>query len=356
MEDNLMTVYLNGKAYEASPGETVLQVALRNNIYIPHLCFHEKTGQAAKCRACVVEIEGMPGLKTACNTPVTEGMQASTLTRKVLDAQKLVVDLILSSGQHDCLSCEQNGNCELQDAAYYLGIKKPSFQLYDDEYEIDDSSEFIIVDRSKCINCGRCVVGCNQTVVNEVINFGNRGFETKIVFDTDLPMGTSTCVQCGECVQLCPVGCLIDKRALGAGRTWELDKVETVCPYCGVGCRIEVHVDRTQDKIVRITGVEDSPTNNGMLCVKGRYGFDFVNSEERITSPLIKDKGKFREASWEEAIELIAKKFISIKEEYGSDAIAGLASAKVTNEENFVFQKLIRKEVGTNNVDHCARL
>ncbi len=351
-----MTVYLNGKAYEASPGETVLQVALRNNIYIPHLCFHEKTGQAAKCRACVVEIEGMPGLKTACNTPVTEGMQASTLTRKVLDAQKLVVDLILSSGQHDCLSCEQNGNCELQDAAYYLGIKKPSFQLYDDEYEIDDSSEFIIVDRSKCINCGRCVVGCNQTVVNEVINFGNRGFETKIVFDTDLPMGTSTCVQCGECVQLCPVGCLIDKRALGAGRTWELDKVETVCPYCGVGCRIEVHVDRTQDKIVRITGVEDSPTNNGMLCVKGRYGFDFVNSEERITSPLIKDKGKFREASWEEAIELIAKKFISIKEEYGSDAIAGLASAKVTNEENFVFQKLIRKEVGTNNVDHCARL
>lgn len=351
-----MTVYLNGKAYEASPGETVLQVALRNNIYIPHLCFHEKTGQAAKCRACVVEIEGMPGLKTACNTPVTEGMQASTLTRKVLDAQKLVVDLILSSGQHDCLSCEQNGNCELQDAAYYLGIKKPSFQLYDDEYEIDDSSEFIIVDRSKCINCGRCVVGCNQTVVNEVINFGNRGFETKIVFDTDLPMGTSTCVQCGECVQLCPVGCLIDKRALGAGRTWELDKVETVCPYCGVGCRIEVHVDRTQDKIVRITGVEDSPTNNGMLCVKGRYGFDFVNSEERITSPLIKDKGKFREASWEEAVELIAKKFISIKEEYGSDAIAGLASAKVTNEENFVFQKLIRKEVGTNNVDHCARL
>jgi len=337
MEDNLMTVYLNGKAYEASPGETVLQVALRNNIYIPHLCFHEKTGQAAKCRACVVEIEGMPGLKTACNTPVTEGMQASTLTRKVLDAQKLVVDLILSSGQHDCLSCEQNGNCELQDAAYYLGIKKPSFQLYDDEYEIDDSSEFIIVDRSKCINCGRCVVGCNQTVVNEVINFGNRGFETKIVFDTDLPMGTSTCVQCGECVQLCPVGCLIDKRALGAGRTWELDKVETVCPYCGVGCRIEVHVDRTQDKM-------------------GRYGFDFVNSEERITSPLIKDKGKFREASWEEAIELIAKKFISIKEEYGSDAIAGLASAKVTNEENFVFQKLIRKEVGTNNVDHCARL
>jgi len=351
-----MIVYLNGKAYEASPGETVLQVALRNHLYIPHLCYHEKTGKAAKCRACVVEVEGVPGLKTSCNLPVTEGMKVTTNSEQVMDAQRLVVDLALSSGRHDCLACEQNGNCELQDAAYYLGITKPSFDLYDDNYEIDDSSEFIVVDRSKCISCGRCIVGCNHTVVNEVLNYGNRGFDTKIVFDTDLPMGSSTCVQCGECVQLCPVGCIIDKRAIGAGRTWEMDKVETVCPYCGVGCRLEVHVDRTKDKIVRITGVEDSPTNNGMLCVKGRFGFDFVQSDERITSPLIKEDGKFRKASWEEAIALVASKFTSIKKEYGSNSIAGLASAKVTNEENFAFQKFIRKEVGTNNVDHCARL
>ncbi len=351
-----MIVYLNGKAYEAFPGEQVLQVALRNNIYIPHLCYHEKTGKAAKCRACVVEVEGMPGLKTSCNVPATEGLKVITNSRQVLDAQRLVIDLILSSGQHDCLSCEQNGNCELQDAAYYLGIKKPSFQLYDNDYEIDESSEFISVDRSKCINCGRCVVGCNQTVVNEVLNFGNRGYDTKIVFDCDLPMGSSTCVQCGECVQLCPVGCLIDKRTIRAGRTWELDKVETVCPYCGVGCRLEVHVDRRQDKIIRVTGVEDSPTNNGMLCVKGRYGFDFVNCEERLTTPLIKENGGFRKASWEEAIALVASKFTTIKKEFGSDSIVGLASAKVTNEENFVFQKLLRREVGTNNVDHCARL
>jgi predicted molibdopterin-dependent oxidoreductase YjgC len=351
-----MIVYLNGKPYEAFPGEQVLQVALRNNIYIPHLCFHEKTGKAAKCRACVVEVEGLLGLKTSCNMPVADGMKVTTNSEQILEAQRMVVDLTLSSGQHDCLSCEQNGNCELQDAAYYLEIKKPSFQLYDDNYEIDDTSEFIRVDRSKCINCGRCVEGCNHTVVNEVINFGNRGFDTKIVFDGDLPMGTSACVQCGECVQLCPVGCLIDKRAIGCGRTWQLEKVETVCPYCGVGCRLEVHVDRSQDKIIRVTGVEDSPTNNGMLCVKGRYGFDFVNSDERLTTPLIKENGEFREASWDEAILLVASKFNSIKKEFGSDAIAGLASAKVTNEENFVFQKLIRREVGTNNVDHCARL
>ena len=351
-----MIVYLNGKAYEAKPEETVLQLALRNGIYIPHLCYHEKTGKAAKCRACVVEVEGIPGLKTSCNLPVRDGMVVSSKSEKVLQAQRMVVDLALSSGQHDCLSCEQNGNCELQDAAYYLGIERPSFQLYDDDYEVDDSSEFIRVDRSRCISCGRCVEACNKTVVNEVINFGNRGFDTKIVFDNDLPMGTSTCVQCGECMQICPVGCIIDKRSIGSGRNWEFEKMETVCPYCGVGCRLEVHVDRKNGKIIRVNGVEDSPTNNGMLCVKGRFGFDFVNSEERLTTPLIKENGKFREAEWDEAIALVASKFSEIKKEFGSDAIAGLASAKVTNEENFAFQKFIRREVGTNNVDHCARL
>ncbi len=351
-----MEVYLNGKAFEANPGETVLQLALRNGIYIPHLCYHEKTGQAAKCRACVVEIEGMNGLKTSCNLPVTDGMRVTTNSKKVLNAQRNVVDFSLSSGRHDCMSCEQNGNCELQDAAYYLGIERASFQLYDDRYEIDDSSEFIVVDRSKCINCGRCAAGCNNTVVNEVINIGNRGFGTKIVFDMDLPMGSSSCVQCGECMQLCPVGCIIDKRAIGKSRSWELEKVETVCSYCGVGCKQNILVDRKKNEIIKIEGVEDSPTNNGMLCVKGRFGFDFIQDERRITTPLIKENGKFREAGWDEAISLIADKFSNIKDQFGSDAIAGLTSAKVTNEENYLFQKFMRREVGTNNVDHCARL
>jgi len=351
-----MFISINGKSCEASPGENVLQVALRNGIYIPHLCYHPRTGPAGKCRACVVEVEDLPGLQTSCNLMVREGMKVITDSEVVKNAQRVVVDLALSSGRHDCLSCEQNGNCELQDAAYYLGIERPSYVFKRENYPIDQTSEFIYVERDKCISCGRCVAGCNQTVVNEVLNFANRGFETKVVFDNDADMGQSTCVQCGECVQLCPVGAIVDKRALGAGRPWELKKVETVCPYCGVGCRLELHVDPFKNKIVKVTGVEDSPTNEGMLCVKGRYGYDFVASDERLTSPLIKKNGEFEEVDWDEAIKYTADKLKKIIAEFGADSVAGLASAKVTNEENFAFQKFIRREVGTNNVDHCARL
>ena len=351
-----MQIFINEKPYETKSRETVLQVARRNGIYIPSLCYHRKTGKAAKCRVCFVLIERIPGFQTACNLAVRDGMKVTTNSEDIIETQRAIVDLILSSGKHDCLSCEQNGNCELQDAAYYLGIERPTYDLYPKEKEKDETSEFIRVDRSRCISCGRCVVGCNEIVVNEVLTFTERSFETDITFDDELPMGESSCVQCGECVQLCPVGALIDKRAIGKGRIWELDRVETVCPYCGVGCRMELHIDRMKNEIVRITGVEDSPTNQGMLCVKGRYGFDFVNSEERLTTPLIKENGKFREADWEEALSLVASKFKEIKENFGGGAIAGLASAKVTNEENFAFQKFMRSEVAPNNDHHCARL
>lgn len=351
-----MSISINGRDFDFSPGETVLDVALKNDIYIPHLCYHQRTGKAGKCRACIVEVEGMKGLQTSCNLPARDGMVVRTDTELVLDSQRIVVDLILSSGHHDCLSCEQNGKCELQDAAYYLGIERPSYNLATEEIEIDQTSEFIYIDRSKCISCGRCVAGCTNTVVNDVLNFANRGFETRVAFDNDIEMGESTCVQCGECLQLCPVGAIIDKRAIGSGRNWELDKVETVCPYCGVGCRLELQIDRKRNKIIRINGVEDSQTNEGMLCVKGRFGFDFVNSEERITTPMIKENGEFREVDWDEAVNFISKRFKEIKKEHGADSIVGLASAKVTNEENFLFQKFMRREIGTNNVDHCARL
>jgi formate dehydrogenase major subunit len=215
----------------------------------------------------------------------------------------------------------------------------------------------IVFDHRKCIQCGRCIEADNCTVVQEVLSFGYRALETKVICDEDLPMGQSSCVQCGECVQICPVGALIDKKSIGKGRPWELQTVETICPYCGVGCQITLHINAKTNKIVKVSGVEGSPTNDGMLCVKGRYGYDFVNSDERLTTPLIRDqKGQLQEATWEDAISLVAKTFRGIQEEHGPDAIAGLSSAKVSNEENFAFQKFMRREIGTNNVDHWARL
>jgi len=351
-----MKVLINGKECEAREGQTVLAVARDNGVWIPSLCYHAKTGPAGRCRVCVVEIEGMRGLQTSCTVVVKEGMKITTTSENVRKAQRLVVDLLLSSGKHDCLACEQNGACELQDAAYMLGIERPSFTISDDRPDVDDSSEFVYREHTKCIQCGRCIAGCNTTVVNEVLDFGMRGHGTKVICDDDLPMGKSTCVQCGECVQLCPTGAIIDKRSRGQGRSWMLDMVETVCPYCGVGCKLTLHVDRAQNRIVRVTGVEDGPVNNGMLCVKGRYGFDFVGSPERLTTPLIKENGAFRKASWTEAFSLVASKLGSIKEKSGADAIGGLCSAKCTNEENYLFQKFMRTRIVTNNVDHCARL
>jgi formate dehydrogenase alpha subunit len=350
-----MTITIDDVKYEAKDGQTILDVAKENGIYVPTLCYHKKTLGVGKCRACVVEVQGMRGLHTACTLQAKDGMVVSNSSKPVVDARKLVVNLLLSSGRHDCLACEKNGICELQDAAYKLGIERPEFEV-PSPIPLDTSSEFIVRNDEKCINCGRCITGCNTTVVNEVLGAGFRSSHTKVICDGNVQMGVSSCVQCGECVQLCPTGALIDKQSVGKGRAWELEKVRTVCPYCGVGCVMDLHVDRKTNKIVKITGNEDSPVNNGMLCVKGRYGFDFVGHKDRLTTPLIKENGKFRSATWDEAISLVASRLGSIKEKHGADAIGGFASAKCSNEENYTFQKFMRSVVGTNNVDHCARL
>ncbi|MCD4828438.1 MAG: formate dehydrogenase subunit alpha [Candidatus Cloacimonetes bacterium] len=351
-----MRVTIDGAVLDVPKGQTILQAARTAGIYIPTLCYHEKVGAAGNCRICIVEVEGQQVLKTACNTEVAENMTVRTDTPIVRETQRIIANLILASGRHDCLACEQNGMCELQDVCYFLGIERPSVQFDIPDEEVDVSSEFICVDRSKCISCGRCVAGCNETVVNEVISTSARGFDTRIAFDFDLPMGESTCVQCGECLQLCPVGAIIDKRAVGQGRPWELDTVETICPYCGVGCRLNLHINRKTNRIVRVTGVEDAETNRGMTCLKGRFGFDFVHDPKRLTTPLIRKDGKLEPATWDEAIALVASEFKKVKTEHGPGAFVAMASAKVTNEENYMFQKFVRREVGTNNVDHCARL
>ncbi|MBN1765382.1 MAG: formate dehydrogenase subunit alpha [Sedimentisphaerales bacterium] len=352
-----MQITIDGQKLEARAGQTILEVAKENGIYIPSLCWHPRTGKAGKCRVCVVEVENMRGLQTSCTVDVRDGMVVRTDTEQVLAARRMVVELLLANGKHNCLSCEANGDCELQNAAYSLGIEVPSFIIDTPSIEPDESSEGIIIDRDKCIKCGRCVVGDNNNVVHEVLELGFRGHDTKVVCDNDISMGTSSCVQCGECVQLCPVGALVDKKAKGKARTWETEKVRVTCPYCGVGCQIWMHVK--DNKFIKATAYEedwDNQPNKGMLCVKGRFGLDFVQHPDRLTDPMIRKNGQLVKVSWDEALDYTARRMSEIKDKHGSNALGVLASAKITNEENFQAMKFARAVLGTNNVDHCARL
>lgn len=346
------TIHIDGLEIAFDGNKTVLQIARENNIDIPTLCYHPKTGPVSNCRVCVVEVEGMRVLQTSCSLFPTDGMSIQTASPRVLEARRTLVNLMLSNGSHNCMSCEVNGECELQDVAYSLGIDTPDFYIKQWD-PIDDSSAFIVHDPNKCILCGRCIEGCNQLVVNEVLDFGFRGGHTRVICDTDLPMGQSTCVQCGECVQLCPVGALVDKKRIGKARNWEMQKVRTTCPYCGVGCQIDLHVKG--DQIIRVTGIDDAQPNQGDLCVKGRYAYDFIYSKDRLTTPLIREKDHFREASWDEALDLVADKFTQVIRESGPDALAGVSCARSTNENSYAMQKLFRGVIGTNNIDHCAR-
>jgi len=302
----------------------------------------------------VVDVKGSPNLVTACNTPAAEGMEVVTDSQKVMDAQRFVIKLLLASGNHDCITCERNGECELQDAAYNLKIEDSEIRRRKYPPHSDESSDFIRVDHTRCILCQRCVEACNHVVVNRVIKPITRGHEAHIGFDANEPMGESSCVQCGECTQICPVGALTNKKSLGKGREWEVKRVRTTCPYCGVGCQLNLHVK--DGRIVKVTGVEKGKPNKGRLCVKGRYGYDFIYSADRLTTPLIREKdGTFREASWDEALDLTAKKFKEIIKKHGPDAIAGVSCARSTNEDSYQMQKLFRSVLKTNNIDHCAR-
>lgn len=355
--ENKLTITIDGHACSASPGQTVLDVARKNGVYIPTLCYHARTGKAGKCRACLVEIEGLPALKESCGLEVRDGMGIKTNTERILEVRKMIVELHLSNCKHNCYSCESNGNCELQDMAYHCGIEEPHFPVDVPSIPLDDSSEGIIRDANKCIQCGRCIKACNNNVMNEVLDFGWRSGNTRVICDDDKPMGESSCVQCGECVQVCPVGALTFKNAKGKGPFWTLEKKKAICTYCGVGCSIDMYVK--DNKWVFSYGTEDNwekQVNKGMLCVKGRFGLDFLNREDRLKTPLIRKNGQLEEASWEEALDLVASKFSSIKKESGPGAIGFFSSARASNEENYAFMKFARAVVGTNSVDHCARL
>jgi predicted molibdopterin-dependent oxidoreductase YjgC len=305
-------------------------------------------------------------------------MVVRTESAKVIEARRMVIQLLLSSGNHNCAVsgsagenwtefqlksqqiedttdlCPVWGDCQLQDLAFRYQVSGEVFAPTESPYPMENVNPFIVRDFSRCIQCGRCVQACNDVQVNQAIHYGYRGADTKIVAAGDRPYRDSDCVFCGECVQACPVGALVEKDARYRVRPWETEKVRTTCSYCGVGCQLYLHVEDNQ--VVKVTGVEDVGPNYGSLCVKGRFGFDFVNSPDRLTTPLIKENGQFRDASWNEALDLVARKFGEIKSENGSDSLAVLTSARITNEENYIAQKFCRAVLQTNSVDHCARL
>ena len=351
------TLNINGITMEIHPGQTILEVARAAGIYtIPTLCYLKDTTATGSCRICMVEVEGARTLLPACATQASPGMVIKTESDRIDAARQMVLELLLASGNHNCLVCEANGVCELQAFAYRYQISTPGFaNPPDTTYFLEDNKNLIRRDFSKCIMCGRCVRACNEKQVNRAISIGYRGAENKIVTRADFAYSESDCVFCGECIQACPVGALLELKAMGKARSWETGKVRTTCPYCGVGCQLWLHVKG--GKIVKVTGVEGAAPNQGRLCVKGRFGYDFIYSPERLTMPLIKDRkgGEFREASWDEALDLVAAKLKETIAKHGPDSIAGVSCARSINEDSYQMQKLFRAVIGTNNIDHCAR-
>jgi formate dehydrogenase major subunit len=353
---------LNGNSVEALPGETIIEAAKRTGTDIPHLCYTEGLRSDGNCRACVVEIEGERVLAPSCCRNPTPGMVVHSDNQRAQKSQKMVVELLLS----DMPEASYTIDNELTQWAKNLGVSEPRFKPRHQPVA-DLSHPAIAVNLDACIQCTRCLRACRETQVNDVIGLAQRGHHVEIVFDLGDPMGESSCVACGECVAACPTGAL--SNATGAHAIEADREVDSVCPYCGVGCLLTYHVK--DDKILRVEG-RDGPANLSRLCVKGRYGFDYVNHPQRLLKPLIRKEGvpkgmnehfdpgdpskMFREASWEEAMALTIGGLKQVKEELGGAGLAGFGSAKGSNEEAYLFQKLVRAGFGTNNVDHCTRL
>ncbi len=378
MSEQKQTLSIDGKELEFSPGETILEVARRNGIDIPTLCHLQRTAPTGACRMCVVEVQGARALVASCAMPAAPRMVVATESAKVVEARKLILQLLLASGNHNCLvkgsdgksyeeyvarlrkaggkvePCPAWGDCRLQELAWRYGVTGGRFSPTPPRYPIEDVNPFIVRDFGRCILCGRCVQACNEIQVNQAIHFGYRGAKAKIIAASDRPYRESDCVFCGECLQVCPTGALTLKEAQGAFRPGETRRVRTTCAYCGVGCQQDLHVQ--DNRIVQVTGVAGAKPNLGSLCVKGRFGFDFVSSPERLRRPLIREGEGFREASWEEALDLVAKKLSAIRESSGPESLGVLSSARITNEENYVAQKFARAVLETNHIDHCARL
>ena len=371
---NAITFTLDGLDVSAEPGQTIWQVAKALGTTIPHLCHKDEPGYRAdgNCRACMVAIEGERVLAASCVRTPTEGMKVSSQAPRETMARKMVMEMLLADQPEQGAAHDKSSH--LWDMAAAQGVASSRFPAMDVDHVplLDDSHVAMRVNLDACIQCGLCVRACREVQVNDVIGMAGRGHDAYPVFDMDDPMGASTCVACGECVQACPTGALMPATVLDTAQVGDSadydSETASICPFCGVGCQINLKV---KDGRVKFVEGLNGPANEGRLCVKGRFGFDYIHHAHRLTKPLIRrtdapakglnvDPGNwqthFREATWDEALDFAAKGMADLRDTEGGKAVAGFGSAKCTNEEAYLFQKMIRQGFGHNNVDHCTRL
>ncbi len=324
---------INGQAVTAQAGQTILEAAKAAGVDIPVLCYHPALSTWGACRMCLVEVKGMRGMQTACTCPVAEGMEVQTETTKVTDVRKFVLQLLFSERNHYCMYCQMSGDCELQSAAYRYGLEHWTYPRPFQKMDVDASRKYFIMDHNRCILCSRCVRACDEVAANHTLNLRNRGYKSMVVADLDVPFGKSSCVECGSCLQVCPTGALIDARSAYGGREKDVTHTTTTCMQCSVGCELDV-VTR-YNRLLRVDGVWESETNDGLLCVDGRFK-PLYDDRKRITKPMIRRDGKLTESSWDEALKAIAGKMKDGKS-------LGVAASATTNEALKAFAGLFGK-------------
>lgn len=378
----MLNVTIDGKKLTVPEGSTVMDAALAHQVDIPRLCHHPDLHPSGGCRLCLVEVEGRADPVPACGLVCADGMVVHTRSPLLADMLREIINLFVSDHPLDCVTCDKAGSCALQKYAYEFGVTTTSYETRISRSLYQDDNPFFVRDHKYCILCARCVRVCEEVVGANAIDLAGRGFEGHISTPFDGPMIDSKCVFCGSCVQVCPTAALMPVSRRGKGREWELQRVASICGYCGVGCTVEYALK--DGHILYAQGRPDGAVNGEFLCTKGRYGWDFASHPERLTQPMIrrdlayqmgltdqpwqlpqesplavrkfKVEDSFVAVDWDTALDAAAAGLAAVVQGSGPDAVMSLTSARCTNEDNYLFQKFMRVAVGTNNIDHCARL
>lgn len=379
----MVTLTIDGRTTTVPEGTTVLDAALAAGVEIPRLCHHPELTPYGGCRLCLVEVNGQPAPVASCGLRASEGLVITTRSERLEAHRREMLDLILSDHPLHCSICEKAGACALQHYAYEFGLAASTHEREVGRRLYQDDNPFFVRDHQYCILCAKCVRVCDEVVGAEAIKISDRGFGSYMATPFDGPLADGPCTFCGNCVQVCPTAALMPVARRRKGREWDLVRTRTVCPYCGTGCSIEVATTRSGE-IVSVSGVPASPVNGEFLCTKGRFGLSFAQHPDRLCRPLVRRDLAYAagliaepppaglaasplgsglppaathvEVDWEVALDLVADRLASVVGARGPDAVAGIGSAQCTNEENYLFQKLMRGVIGTNNVDNCARL